>query len=401
MSTSATMAVARPEESGPGRVALIEGLVLARIAAAPADAAAITRDTWKIGGAAMSADRWSAEIDAVLEIAAADGDIEQHDDRRCHATAAGRERVRQFLGQKSADVLEKGWSAVRDGSLLLRALGLEQAPAKRQRALAKADDLRLAIVISAYGLRLKGAPTPARARQALALLALERAFGGSIKGALGAKTDLSSKASRLLAGQLSRTPKDFGTDARLVAALAAEVTGASKGDLASLRVGAIRRFIAGDAPAAKSPKRQSRRSAPLPSSEPEPNARGDLPSAQQTVAAVPGASSPVVVPLPVPPRRPDPASFAAAVNRAAGERGEGWAGNRKAYVSEVWTIIRERHPEWQISEIEFKSMLTEAHRTGLVVLANADLKDKRHMAEIQASAIPYKNTVWHYIRVEG
>lgn len=38
---------------------------------------------------------------------------------------------------------------------------------------------------------------------------------------------------------------------------------------------------------------------------------------------------------------------------------------------------------------------------GLVVLANADLKDKRHMAEIQASAIPYKNTVWHYIRVEG
>ena len=113
------------------------------------------------------------------------------------------------------------------------------------------------------------------------------------------------------------------------------------------------------------------------------------------------ATSPVVVALPLPPRRPDPASFAAAVNRAAGERGEGWAGNRKAFVSDVWTIIRERHSEWQISEIEFKSMLTEAHRIGLVVLANADLKDKRHMAEIQASAISYKNTVWHYIRIEG
>jgi len=401
MNTSATIAVARPEASGLGRAVLIEGLVLTRIAAAPADAATIARDTWKLGGAAMSADRWAVEIDAVLEITTADREIGLHADHRYHVTAAGRERVRRFLGQKSVDALEKGWSAVRDGSLLLRALGLESASAKRQRILAKADELRLAIVVSAFGLRLKGVPTPARARQALALLALERAFGGSIKGALGAKTDLSSKASRLLGGQLSRTPKDFGTDARLVAALAAEVTGASKGDVASLRIGAIRRFIAGDALAAIPSKRPSRRTPSFPLSEPEPNARGALPLAQPSVATVPVTSSPAVVPLPVPPRRPDPPAFAVAVNRAAGERGEGWAGNRKAFVSDVWAVIRERHPEWQISEIEFKSMLTEAHRIGLVVLANADLKDKRHMAEIQASAIPYKNTVWHYIRVEA
>lgn len=401
MSTSAMTAVARPEDSGPGRAALIEGLVVTRIAASPADVASIVRDTWKLGGATLSADRWAAEIDAILEIATADGEIEPKPDRRFQVTAAGRERVRRFLGQKTAEALEKGWPAVRDGALLFRALGLETAPAKRQRALAKADDLRLAIVISAFGLRVKGTPTPARARQALALLALERAFGGSIKGALGAKTDLSSKASRLLAGQLSRTPKDFGTDARLVAALAAEVTGASKGDLATLRLGAIRRFVSGDLPSSSPPKRPVRRSATVPLSEPEPNARHPIEVPPSTAASQMPATSPVVVALPLPPRRPDPASFAAAVNRAAGERGEGWAGNRKAFVSDVWTIIRERHSEWQISEIEFKSMLTEAHRIGLVVLANADLKDKRHMAEIQASAISYKNTVWHYIRIEG
>ena len=393
MSTSAMMAVARPEDSGPGRAALIEGLVVTRIAAAPADAASIARDTWKLGGATLSVDRWAAEIDAILEIAAADGEIEPKADRRFQVTAAGREKVRRFLGQKTTEALEKGWPAVRDGALLLRALGLETAPVKRQRALAKADDLRLAIVISAFGLRVKGAPTPARARQALALLALERAFGGSIKGALGAKTDLSSKASRLLAGQLSRTPKDFGTDARLVAALAAEVTGASKGDLATLRLGAIRRFVSADLPSSPPPKRPVRRSATVPLSEPEPNARHPIEVQPSTAAPQMLATSPVVVALPLPPRRPDPASFAAAVNRAAGERGEGWSGNRKAFVSDVWTIIRERHSEWQISEIEFKSMLTEAHRIGLDLLANADLNDNCDMADINASAIDSNNPI--------
>ena len=43
-------------------------------------------------------------------------------------------------------------------------------------------------------------------------------------------------------------------------------------------------------------------------------------------------------------------------------------------------------------------MLTEAHRTGLVMLANADLKDKKALKDLQDSAVVYKNTVWHYVR---
>ena len=45
-------------------------------------------------------------------------------------------------------------------------------------------------------------------------------------------------------------------------------------------------------------------------------------------------------------------------------------------------------------------MLAEAHRAGLIVLANADLKDQRSIADIQASAIAYKNTIFHYVRVD-
>ena len=45
-------------------------------------------------------------------------------------------------------------------------------------------------------------------------------------------------------------------------------------------------------------------------------------------------------------------------------------------------------------------MLAEAHRLGALVLANADLKDKKNMAAIESSAVPYKNTVWHFVRVD-
>ncbi len=61
------------------------------------------------------------------------------------------------------------------------------------------------------------------------------------------------------------------------------------------------------------------------------------------------------------------------------EMAEGWPGNRKAFISHVWNAIRDSEPQWGISEIEFKCMLAEAHRAGRIVLANADLKDKKNL----------------------
>lgn len=401
MDMSATAAVDRAGNAASSPLDRPSGLVLVRVASAAAEAGAVARDTWRLASATASADQWAHAVDFGLDRLLSDGLIERDQGKAYRVTAAGLEEARRFLGSRSDKVLSGGWAAVREGGLLLRAIGLEAAAAKRQKAIAKIDGLRLALVVQAWGLKLKGSPTPARVRTALALVALERAFGNSVKGALGAKTDLSPKASRLLAAQLSRTPKDYGTDARLVAALAAEAAGTSKADLASLRLGAIRRFISGPDSHADA-KSTRRRKSHVPPSEAEPNSRAEAPA--RATAAAPEIGSPVAAPLPaVPsmPSRPDPARFAAAVNAAAASRAEGWSGNRKAFVSVVWDVIRERHREWQLSEIEFKSMLTEAHRTGLIVLANADLKDKRQMAEIQASAISYKNTVWHYIRVEG
>ena len=85
---------------------------------------------------------------------------------------------------------------------------------------------------------------------------------------------------------------------------------------------------------------------------------------------------------------------------AARAKAEGWPGKRKAYISHVWQVLCEARPEWALTEIEFKCMLTEAHRTGLLALATADFKNPRTLKELQDSAVSYKNTVWHFIRVE-
>jgi hypothetical protein len=98
--------------------------------------------------------------------------------------------------------------------------------------------------------------------------------------------------------------------------------------------------------------------------------------------------------------RPDLGEFSRAVKDAASQRAEGWPGSRKAYISQVWDAIRAAKPRWELSEIEFKCMLAEAHRLGAIALANADLKDKKSIKELESSAVPYKNTVWHFVRVE-
>ena len=124
-----------------------------------------------------------------------------------------------------------------------------------------------------------------------------------------------------------------------------------------------------------------------------------VPAVQGEIAPLPtvGVTSdagPAFAPL----ARPDPEGFAQAVLAATAATAEGWSGDRKAFISKVWAELLQSHPEWALSEIEFKCMLTEAHRTGLLTLVNADLKDKLALKEIQQSAVVYKNTVWHYVR---
>jgi len=355
----------------------LRAVVLVRIASAARGMARaeLADDLAPLVSHRLATSRWRALLDREVDALAAAG-LATAAGARLEASAAGIARAAIFLGLKGN--LGRSWDDVRDVRLIARALGLERETGRRIAALATADGLRAAIVQEAFGLKIKGVATPSRLRTGLAAVALARAFGNQFKAEPAGKVGFSAKAGRLLAAQLAKKPRDYGTDSRLVAALAAEHVGAAHSGLAALRLAVLRRYLEGEnKPAAPARRRPAK--APLP----------------RPRLVEPG-------PAPPPPAsRPDPAGFAEEVRRHAADKAQGWPGNRKAYISQVWQTLRERRPEWALSEIEFKCMLAEAHRAGNLALANADLKDNESIKDLQDSALVYKNAVFHFIRVDG
>jgi len=361
----------------------LDDLLLARLAVGDATRAEIQRDLSPLLEGSPLANDEKITVEQGLTSLAVRKLLQSEGRGRWKLTDSGRAEALKCLAVTGN--LPTDWGHVRNVRLVALALGLGPLSAQRARALNRPDGLRAAVLQQAFGLPRKAIASPARLRSQLAVVALQRAFGNTMKSGLGAGDGLSPKAGRLLAGQLARQPRDFGTDSRLVTALAAEAVGATRPDIDGLRLAILRRWV-------------GRRDGVVETAvAPPAEVSGTAASARRT------ATQPPVKPAAQKPpaaSRPDLAGFAAAVQNAAKSRAHGWPGSYKAYVSHVWEALSAAHPEWGISEVEFKGMLAEAHRTGHVRLANADLKDRAQLAEIQRSAIVYKNTVWHLVRVE-
>jgi hypothetical protein len=350
-------------------------LVLARAASSEgATAGELAKELAPYVSHKLAPAAWRDALKQTVATLTSEGLLTQSARGRLVLTAPGRTAALRELGAKA---LPKSWIEIRDTRLVALALGLRTESEKVLKALAKPDGLRAAILQRAFGFNAKGPLSTARLRSLLAIAALERAFGNSIKAGVGSRTGLSGKLARLLAAQLSVRPRDFGTDQRLIATLAAEKAGSFQTDADSLRVALLRTWVAA-APAA------------LPSS-PRPAPQPVAPVAREPwrEAARPAAAN-----------RPDLPGFALAVLTEAAGRADGWSGSRKAFISHVWRAIEARHPEWGLSSVEFKAMLAEAHRTGHISLAHADLKDQKSLADIQESAVAYRNAVYHFVRVE-
>lgn len=372
----------------------LAGTVLVRIATEPGDEAAVLRDLGQILGQKGGSDVWRVEVGRFIAALIA-GNLIERDGSTLRATGPGITAATEFLGARKG--LPKTWKIAKEINLIANALGLTSEPEARLRLLRKPDGLRAMIVLSHWQLKIKGQPSVQRMRSALAAKALERAFGKSGEAKTAAKSELPAKAARLLASKLSSSGREFGTDSRLIAALAAEAVGSRRTDLTSLQLAILRKYLGrDDVPISRKrlPRGLRNRGSPR-----QLTLTLDMPNATAT-SNVDCASPPIATldSEPDPGARPDPDTFATAVHAATTETAEGWAGDRKAFISKVWAIIQERHATWALTEIEFKCMLTEAHRTGLLTLANADLKDKHALKDLQESAVVYKNTVWHYVR---
>lgn len=381
----------RPRQQTAAPVAGLRLIVLARLAVGDGTTRSeLNRELAPIVGG--PAGRLAIDVELAALVRA---DYAMENRSRFRPTPTGQQLVLDTLALKA---VPRSWTELRDIRIVALALGIAQDPPSRLRHLSKPEGLRAAILATTYGFKLRGPASPSKLRAELALVALERAFGNKIKSGLPARGAFNAKTSRMLAGQLLARPRDAGTDSRLIAALSAEVIGSAKADAEALRTALLRRFA--------SPPAVANSQAPDIANAPSAAATGTnralasnhRPNAEQHPSQIAPAGT--TTPRPPAASRPDLTGFAAAVQRAARTCADGWPGNRKALVSRVWQSISVAHPAWGLSAIEFKAMLAEAHRTGHLVLATADLRDKSLLKELQDSAITYKNTVWHQLRVE-
>jgi hypothetical protein len=394
------------DASNPAGAASIDRfahLVLVRVATQAGRIARseVAADIAGLAAPRVPASQWRGTIDHAIETLASAGLVSVAPEG-VQASAAGVATATAFLGVPGN--LPRSWQQARDVWLIARALGWQRAPVRRVAALEGLQGLRTAILAHAYGVQIKGAATPGQLRRALADAALKSAFGEGSAGLAG-KLRLSARAGRLLAAQLSSKPRDFTTDGQLVAALAAERAGAAAADLASLRR-AVLRQLAGASERPARGKRTPGRLPPAPAKseppappppQPPPRLVQDAPS-----APAPEPSRPTPAPALPPTTQPlDLSHFALEVRRCAASEARGWSGDRKAYISHVWRTMRATRPEWGLSENEFKHLLAEAHRSGQLALANADLKDQGNIKDVQESAVVYRNAVFHFIRVDA
>ncbi len=377
----------------------LRDMVLLRLAAAGKTLAreAIVKEFAPLAAHLVAADEWNAMVERDLA-ALADAGLAEVKTVGVGATEAGIKRAAIVLGGRGA--FPRSWTEARDVRLIARALGVEAEPAAKLKKLAKPDGLRAAILIKAFDLKIRGAASPVRLRQALAKVALARAFGHDVSMAESVKRDdgktgLSAKDGRALASRLGRASTRYRTDARLIAGLAADFVGAAKLDMVALQTAILRRYVTkGDVQPPLS--KLNRKAKPLkPVLVPTPS-----PAPVTRVATLVQTSVPVLAATPAAPIRPSLDAFVADVIRLATPIAEGFIGNRKAFISRLWTIIAVDRASWGLSEVEFKCMLTEAHRLGGLVLANADLRDDRNLEDVQRSAVSYRNTVFHYVRVD-
>ena len=263
--------------------------------------------------------------------------------------AGSREKAENYLGQSLQS--HPGWTDLKNYQLMALALNMSDASRGHIRALGRVRELRHAIVQSAFGLPNKRGQSPSALRNALAGVALEKGFGAEFRKLAKGRVSIPGRAGRLVAAQLMSRPKDFIDDGQLISQLAAEKAGAVHCSLQALRAALWRRVVEGKG-------------------EPQSEFSSDL------------------------------KTFSDIVHTKAKERAKGWPGNRRAYISHVWNSIRSDCPELRLNEGRFKSMLTEAHRAGHVNLINADLRSRKNMTDLKASAVNYKNTEWHFIRVD-
>jgi hypothetical protein len=369
-------------EAGSSTHLAVRDLLLLRIAVGGAARADLQRDVAQLLAPRVSGAEFRRSAELALSTLAG-AHLTTESKGRLTATAKGVDVAEALL--TSTRSLPGTWADVKV-ALVLGAVTASDTPSIRK-AIGRAEGLAALVLQHHFGKSTSRVLSPADLRAELAIVALERAFGNKIKTGLSKGAGLPAKPGRLLAGQLFKEPREIAGDGKLIIQLACEIVGAREPTLAALELALLRRLMVPKDASAFSPT--SARPQRRPPRTPPPKPANDRLPLEESQPPPPRVVSP-----------PDMPEFCHAVIDAARPVAEGWPGNRKAFISLVWKAIRNARPDWGLSEIAFKGMLAEAHRSGKLELATADLKDGRDLKSLEDSKILYKNTVWHFVRVQ-
>ncbi|WP_045837417.1 hypothetical protein [Hyphomicrobium sp. 99] len=378
----------RGAAAGPSNHLGVRDLLLLRIAIGGATRADLQRDVAPLLTPRISGTEFRQAAELALSTLAGSQLITEAKGRLT-ASAKGLRAAEGLL--TSSRSFPETWADVKT-ALVLAALGANDSPAVRK-AIQRAEGLAALVLQHHFGKSTSRVLSPADLRAELAIVALERAFGNKIKTGLGKGAGLPAKPGRLLAGQLFKHPREIASDGKLIVGLACEIAGCREPSLPALELALLRALMVpkDEGAAVAAPPARARAEPPQrrPVRAPAPKPANDRAPLSEKQPSLFEVVSP-----------PDMPEFCRAVVDAARPVAEGWPGNRKAFISLVWKAIRNARPDWGLSEIAFKGMLAEAHRSGQLELATADLKDGRDLKSLEDSKILYKNTVWHFVRVQ-
>lgn len=354
----------------------LRNVLLVRIACAGADGitrAQVRADLAPMVEHRLTAAEWRRDLDQLVFTLLAEGLVVTQR-MRLTVSDAGLDTANKFLGVPLPPRAE--WTEVRDILLVGRALGIEVGHGARRKKLESAQGLRGAILERSFGLPAAAGRSVTGLRDTLARRAAPRGqTGGNGRGK--SATNPTIKARRAVE-RLLRRPREFASDAALLAELAAEQVGAQQTSVPSLRKAILRKLIGRPAETRAAETRSTMfRATP-------PEAEWHATDARPAIAAT---------------APPDAATFCRVVADIARACAEGWDGNRRAYISNVWRGVAEAHPAWGLSIDDFKSRLIEAHKAGGLTLAYSDLRNKDNIDLVQASAVRDRNNEWHFVRV--
>ncbi len=284
------------------------------------------------------------------------------------------ERAANFL--QTSRLPKAPWHEIRDGHLIALALGLTPTSHLVSR-LVSAEGLRSAVLTGHFNLPYDIATvTVEQLRFGLAKTAQDQGLTSGIRTTLIEKSDLSQKEAVMMGAKLLKSGHVVESDGELMACLAQEIVGAVNESAAELRQMLFRQLISSKE-----------------SSEVMANVHNGEQAGALTGAALgtrQGNSEPIP-PLP---------EFTHLVLKIAQDIAIGWPGNKRAFISHIWRDLSASFPFWGINEDEYKEMILNAHRAGLLRLAIADLRDKTNVEDVAQSCITYKNSEWHFVRVD-